>query len=91
MVSMVFFVLLGVQPLLFSSSFVVVALTGALASFFAALFLLGVIASAKCPSCEMFFVGSTVEDRGPTGSLFNVDCLYCGFPTHCLPSDDEAM
>jgi Zn ribbon nucleic-acid-binding protein len=88
-VAMACFVLLGVQALLFSSSFVTVALTGALASFFAVLFLLGAIASAKCPSCKRLFVGSTVEDGVPTASLFTVDCMHCGFPTQCIPSAKE--
>ncbi|MDP1742294.1 hypothetical protein [Polaromonas sp.] len=89
MVAMVCFVLLGVQPLLLSNSFGTVALAGALASFFAALFLLGAIVSAKCPACKRPFVGSTVEDGVPTASLFTVNCMYCGFPTHCMPSAEE--
>lgn len=88
-VAMACFVLLGVQALLFSDSLGTVALTAALASFFAALFLLGAIASAKCPSCKSLFVGSTVEDGVPTASLFTVDCMYCAYPTQGMPSAEE--
>lgn len=88
-VAMVCFVLLGVQSILFSNSFGTVALTSALASFLTALFLLGAIASAKCPYCKRLFVGSTVEDGVPTASLFTVDCMYCGFPSQCMPSAEE--
>ncbi|MDP2034982.1 MAG: hypothetical protein Q8K29_16370 [Polaromonas sp.] len=88
-VAMACFVVLGVQALLFSDSLGTVALTGALASFFTALFLLGAIASAKCPSCKRFFVGSTVEDGVPTASLFTVDCMYCAYPMQGMPSAEE--
>lgn len=89
-VSIVCFVLLGVQPLLFSYSFGTVAFAGALASFSTAIFLIGAIASAKCPSCKRPFVGSTEEDGVPTASLFTSDCMYCGFPNRCIPSGEEA-
>jgi len=88
-VATVCFLSLGIQPLLFPNSLSNVALVGALANFFTALFLLGAIASVKCPSCTKPFIGSTVEDGVPTASLFTRECKYCGFPTQCLPSSEK--